>query len=360
MSTQGLLGSQRPLAEEYDLALVDLDGVVYAGHLPVPYASASLVAARERGMSLVFVTNNASREPGAVAEQLTTLGVPTTAHEVYTSAQAGAALLRTRLEPGATVLVIGGDGLRTAVREQGFVLVDGADDAPDAVVQGYAADLGWADLAEAAYAVEGGAWFVATNLDLSLPTARGYAPGNGALVGAVTAATGVRPASAGKPDPQMYRWAVERVGGSRPLVVGDRLDTDLAGARGAGYPGLHVLTGVSRARAAVLASPGERPSFLGADLRALHVVHRAPQQRDGGWFVLEPAGAEPGGAARVTGGRLEVADGAGSAGALDAAGAPELALDLVRCLCAAAWDAADRGEPVDPAAVPEAVISPEG
>ena len=114
-----------------------------------------------------------------------------------TAAQACAALLRTRLEQGAKVLVVGGAGLETAVREAGFVIVKSADDAPVAVAQGFAPDLTWADLAEAAYAVAGGAWHVASNRDLSLPTARGYAPGNGALVGAVVAATGVEPASAG-------------------------------------------------------------------------------------------------------------------------------------------------------------------
>src|SRR5690606_25104509 len=160
---------------------------------------------------------------------------------VMTAAQACAALLTTRLDPGAKVLVVGGKGLVTAVRAAGFEVVGSADEEPDAVAQGYAPEVGWTQLAEAAYAVGRGAWHVASNLDLSLPTARGFAPGNGALVGAVRAATGVVPDSAGKPSPTMYRLAVERAAASRPLVIGDRLDTDLAGARGGGYPGLHVL-----------------------------------------------------------------------------------------------------------------------
>lgn len=324
-----------PLAAAHDLALVDLDGVAYRGHLSIPHAAESLTAARSEGLRLVFVTNNASREPEDVADQLTGLEIPTGADEVMTAAQACASLLRTRLDPGARVLVVGGAGLRTAVANAGLRVVDSADDAPDAVAQGYAPGLAWSDLAEAAYAVEGGAWHVASNLDLSLPTARGFAPGNGALVGAVVAATGIEPDSAGKPSPTMYRLAVERAGATRPLVIGDRLDTDLAGARAGGYPGLHVLTGVSTARDAVLAEPGLRPEFLGADLRALLQPHPRPEQDGDGWWTCE------GRAARVVDGELE----------LDRQG-PE-GIDVVRAACAAAWDAADAGVPVTPSTVPE-------
>ncbi|MFE6969935.1 HAD-IIA family hydrolase [Isoptericola sp. NPDC057653] len=333
--TATLAGSDVPLTSAYDLALVDLDGVAYRGHLPIPHASASLTSARGAGLRLVFVTNNASREPEEVAGQLTGLDIPTAADEVLTAAQACAALLRTRLAPGARVLVVGGAGLRTAVERAGLTIVDSADDAPEAVAQGYAPGLAWEDLAEAAYAVAGGAWHVASNLDLSLPTARGFAPGNGALVGAVVAATGVQPDSAGKPSPTMYRLAVDRAGAERPLVIGDRLDTDLAGARSGGYPGLHVLTGVSTARDAVLADAGLRPDYLGGDLRALLEPHPAPQRGAEGWWTCG------GRAARVAGARLEL-DGSGPRG-----------IDVIRAACAAAWEAADRGSAVDPATVPE-------
>lgn len=330
-ASAGLLASGAPLAEAYDLALVDLDGVAYKGHLPIEHASASLAAARSGGMRLLFVTNNASREPEDVAGQLTGLDIPTDPDEVMTAAQACAALLVTRLDPGAKVLVVGGKGLVTAVRSAGFTVVESADDKPEAVAQGYAPEVGWAQLAEAAYAVGGGAWHVASNLDLSLPTARGFAPGNGALVGAVVSATGVTPDSAGKPSPTMYRLAVERAEASRPLVIGDRLDTDLAGARGGGYPGLHVLTGVSTARDAVLAEPGERPTFLGVDLRALLEPHPAPELAEG-WYVCGGA------AAQVSDGGLRL-DGSG--------------IDLVRAACAAAWAAVDAGDTLDVRTVPD-------
>ncbi|MDQ0423692.1 MULTISPECIES: HAD-IIA family hydrolase [Cellulomonas] len=334
MSARGLLGSDEPLATRYDLALVDLDGVAYRGHEPIDGAAEGLAQARAAGMRLVFVTNNASREPETVADQLTGLDIPTRADEVMTAAQAAAELLATRVEPGASVLVVGGAGLHTAVRAKGYRVVGSADDEPVAVVQGFAPDLGWSDLAEAAYAVQRGAWHVASNLDLSLPTARGFAPGNGSLVGAVRAATGVEPASAGKPSPTMYRLAVARAGAAAPLVVGDRLDTDLAGARAGDMPGLHVLTGVSTARDAVLAAPGERPHYLAADLRALLVPHPEPVV-DGGWWVCRDA------AARVVDGGLELR------------GTPVDPVDLVRAACAAAWDAVDTGAPLDAASVPE-------
>ncbi len=337
----GLIGCSVAPAERFDLALVDLDGVAYKGHEAIPGASAGLTAARDRGMRLVFVTNNASREPESVADQLTGLGIPTEPAEVMTAAQAAAQLLRTRVPQGERVLVVGGAGLVTAVREAGYVVVESADDEPVAVAQGFAPEVGWAQLAEAAYAIERGAWHVASNLDLSLPTARGFAPGNGSLVGAVRAATGVAPDSAGKPSPTMYAMAVERAGAREALVVGDRLDTDLAGARAGGYVGLHVLTGVSSARDDILAIPGERPHLIGADLGALLVAHPEPSRAGDGWWSCGDA------AARVVEGALELGRGDGSAA---------FQLDLVRAACAAAWAAVDDGAELDASSVPELTV----
>lgn len=326
--------SATPLAEAYDLALVDLDGVAYRGPEAIPHAADSLAGARAAGMGIVFVTNNASREPGTVADHLVQLGIHATPDEVLTSAQAAAALLVSELPPGAPVLVVGGAGLVTAVREAGLRIVTSADDEPAAVVQGFAPEVSWRELAEAAYAVRRGARHVATNLDLTLPNERGLAPGNGSLVAAVVNATGITPRSAGKPEPSMYQLAATRRGAERPLVVGDRLDTDLGGARAAGYPGLHVFTGVSDARHAVLAAPAERPTYLSVDLRGLLVPHPAPVPGPDGWWTCG------GRAARVDAGELR----------LDEHG--DVDIDLVRAACAAAWDAADAGTPVRPESVP--------
>ncbi|GEN79182.1 HAD-IIA family hydrolase [Actinotalea fermentans] len=334
-----LEASAAPLADVYDVALVDLDGVAYRGPVAIPHAPESLTAARAAGMGVVFITNNASREPGTVAEHLVSLGIEASPDEVLTSAQAAAALLATEVDRDAPVLVVGGPGLVTAVREAGFRRVSSADEHPVAVVQGFAPEVSWRDLAEAAYAIQRGARHVVSNLDLTLPNERGLAPGNGSLVGAVVNATGVTPLSAGKPEPAMYQLAVLRRGAVRPLVVGDRLDTDLGGARAAGYPGLHVLTGVSDARDAVLAAPRERPTFIAADLRGLLEAHPAPAPDADGWWRC---GAR---AARVQGGELRL-DGQG-----------HVDIDLVRAACGAAWAAADGGHALSPDAVPE--LTPE-
>jgi len=337
----GLASSGVPLAEAFDLALVDLDGVARKGAEQIEHATESLNRAQADGLREVFVTNNAALTPQQVAAQLETLGISCTPDDVMTAAMACGALLQTKLPPGAKVLVVGGPGLVQAVTDAGFQVIlssepNAADQRPDAVAMGYAPTVAWPDLAEAAFAVQNGAWFVASNLDKSLPLARGNAPGNGALVGTVQAATGIVPASAGKPSPEMYQLVVNRAGATNPLVIGDRLDTDLGGARAAGIPGLHVFTGVSSARDAVLAEPTYRPSFVGADLRTLFEVHHAPTEGPDGWWV---AGGR---SARVhDDGTLEL-DSQGPTG-----------IDAVRAACAAVWAAADAGIKIKEQSIPE-------
>jgi HAD superfamily hydrolase (TIGR01450 family) len=331
-----LISSPSPLAEAYDLALVDLDGVVYLGPEPVPHAADGLRQARAAGMDIVFVTNNASREPGTVAAQLRDLGVAAEPAEVLTSAQTAVALLGDVVGLGATVLVVGGEGLVTAVREAGFRMVASADDDPDAVIQGFGPQVSWGDLAEASYAVHRGARYVVTNRDLTQPKERGIAPGNGTLVAAVVTTTGVEPISAGKPEPAMFQHAARTRGARRPLVIGDRLDTDLGGAHAAGFDGLLVLTGVCSARDAVLAPVGQRPHYLGADLRSLLEPHPAPERDGEGWWVCRQA------AARVRDGVLEIS------------GDPVDTLDRARAACAAAWDAdGSAAERLDTSRLPE-------
>lgn len=258
------------LTQIYDVALLDLDGVVYVGTGAVAHAPESLRAARQAGMRLAFVTNNASRPVEVVAAQLTDLGVEASPSEVVTSAQAAARLLAELLPRGAKVLVVGGAGLEAALHERGLVRVDTAEADPAAVVQGFAPEVGWRLLAEGAYAVSAGLPWVATNLDATVPTERGRAPGNGALVDVIRVATGREPVVAGKPEPPMHREAILRTGAKRPLVVGDRLDTDVEGANASGADSLLVLTGVTDPVQLVLAPPRLRPTYVGLDLRALH------------------------------------------------------------------------------------------
>ncbi|MGA5422383.1 HAD-IIA family hydrolase [Streptomyces lavendulocolor] len=318
-------GSARALSEAYDTALLDLDGVVYAGGEAIPNAVDALAAARDGGMHLAYVTNNALRTPDAVAAHLTELGVPAAAADVITSAQAVARLIADQLPPGSRVLVIGGEGLRVALRERGLEPVESADDDPAAVVQGYGGpDLPWGRFAEASYAVARGVPWFASNTDLTIPSGRGIAPGNGAAVEVVRIATGAEPQVAGKPLPPMHRETILRTGARRPLVVGDRLDTDIEGAFNGDVDSLLVLTGVADAAQVLAALPQHRPTYVDADLRGLltgqpEVGGTADEGfRCGGWT------------AAVRGDAL----------ALDGDGG---ALDGLRALCAAAWTYAGDG-----------------
>lgn len=337
--TRLLVGSAEPLATAFDAALFDLDGVVYRGPFPVEHAPESIAAARAVGLRTLFITNNANREPDTVSTHLTEIGVPAAAADVVTSAQVAARMLAADLPPGAPVLAVGGPGLITALREQGLTVVATADDAPLAVVQGFSPQVGWQQLTEATYAVRAGARYVATNLDLTIPTERGIAPGNGTLVGVVRAASGVEPLSAGKPQPAMFHLAAERADARRPLVVGDRLDTDLAGAVAAGQAGLHVLTGVNGPADVVAARAEERPRYLGRDLRDLLVAHPEPEDLgDGRWACrgAEAALAREGAVAVVT-------EPDGRSVALEPGTEAAISLDALRALCCAAWVAADAG-----------------
>jgi len=210
-----LRGASEPLAALYDVALLDLDGVVYLSGSPIPGAAEALAKAAAAGMRLAFVTNNASRTPSAIAAQLTGLGVPARADEVITSAQAAARLAAEHLPAGAPVLVVGGMGLRVAVRERGFRPVTTAADHPAAVIQGYAPDLSYSQLAEGGLAVAAGALFIASNADSTLPTPRGRQPGNGSLIQVIATATGRAPLIAGKPEPPLHAEAVARSGARR-------------------------------------------------------------------------------------------------------------------------------------------------
>ena len=224
-------------------------------------------------MRLAYVTNNAFRTPAAIAELLTGMGVPATRDDIVTSAQAAAHMLADRLPAGAPVLVVGGSGLRMALRERGLRPVTTAADRPLAVVEGFSPDTNYSILAEGGLAVAAGALFVASNADRTLPSRRGNQPGNGSLAQVITYATGVKPLVAGKPEPPLHHESVLRTGAQHPLVVGDRLDTDIEAAQRVGAESLLVLTGVTSPADAVLAPPSQRPTYLAEDLAGLHQPH---------------------------------------------------------------------------------------
>ena len=274
------------LAAGYDLVIFDLDGVVYVGTEPVAGAPEAVRATVDGGTPVAYVTNNASRRAGEVAELLVSIGVPARAEEVLTSARAAAELLAADLPPASPVLVVGAPALREEIAAVGLRLVDDPGDRPTAVVQGYGPDVGWAHLADATLAIRAGACWVATNTDVTLPSPRGPLPGNGSLVAAVSAALGGRRPDTvvGKPEPALFQLAARHAGARRALVVGDRLDTDIDGARRAGMDALLVLTGVTGAVEVLRAGAHERPTHIAADCSALSTpdeISRVPAWQDG-------------------------------------------------------------------------------
>jgi glycerol-1-phosphatase len=258
------------MIDSYDLVVLDLDGVVFLIDRPIPGAIEALSRLRERGVPIRFATNNASRRAGAVAELLIGMGIAASADEVLTSAGAAATVLAQRLPAGSPVLVVGAPALHDEVAAVGLRPVSDAGEQPVAVVQGYGPQVGWAQLAEACIAVRAGAWWVATNTDRTLPTPRGPLPGNGSLVAALATALDRQPdLVVGKPEPALFTTAAAQTSAVRPLVVGDRLDTDILGACRAGMDSLLVLTGVSTAEQANAAPADCRPTYVTAGLDGL-------------------------------------------------------------------------------------------
>ncbi len=276
----------------FDLILADLDGVIYKGADAIPFAVESINAAAAAGTRVGYITNNASRTDASVAEHLTGLGLTVAPEDVVTSPQAAVRLLAGLVEAGSTILVVGGEGLTVEVERAGFVVTRSALDSPAAVIQGFAPEVGWVHLAEAAFALHGtseksGIPWVATNTDWTIPVARGTAPGNGTLVSAVHTAVGRLPLVAGKPEVAMFELAAARFGAQRALVIGDRLDTDILGANRAGMASVLVLTGIDQAKQVLAAEKDQRPNYIVSDLRELHEPYPSTltETRDDGTVV---------------------------------------------------------------------------
>ena len=250
------------LIDRFDSLFLDLDGVVYRGAAAIPGAVAAIKRAADLGKKIAYITNNASRTPQAIADQLSGYGLEADAQQIIGSAAAGVRLLATKVPAGSKVLVVGGEGLRKETLEAGFELVSDAAAKPAAVIQGFSQDIGWKDLAEASFAIQSGAVWVATNQDWTLPLERGFAPGNGTLVGAVHTAVGILPEFAGKPFRPIFDAALQQMQVHRPLMIGDRLDTDIKGAIAAGIESATVMTGVIGNKELIGAKTDERPNYI--------------------------------------------------------------------------------------------------
>jgi HAD superfamily hydrolase (TIGR01450 family) len=252
----------KSLASHYDTVLADLDGVIYEGSLPIAGAAEGILALKKQGLTVGFVTNNSSRKSETIAEQLAGFGVQAEPDEIISSGQTGVELMQGMVQPGAKVLVVGGEGLRARVVAAGFELVQDSSGNPDAVIQGFSPDLAWRQLAEASFAIQRGAVWVATNSDWTIPQENGLAPGNGTMVAAVHTATGIFAKVAGKPEPAIYKTALRVFDAKKALFVGDRLDTDILGANRADIDSALVLTGVSTRKDLLAAKKEERPTFI--------------------------------------------------------------------------------------------------
>ncbi|MGO1855261.1 MAG: HAD-IIA family hydrolase, partial [Microbacteriaceae bacterium] len=282
------------------------------------------------------ITNNASRTDASVAEHLTELGLSVAARDVVTSPQAAMRLLASIVPAPATLLIIGGEGLVVEAEKAGYRVTRSADDAPDAVVQGFAPDVAWTDLAEAAFALkvpeeEGGIPWIATNSDWTIPRERGVAPGNGTLVSAVHTAVGRLATVAGKPEVPIFEEAIARFAATKTLFIGDRLDTDIMGASRVGIDSVLVLTGIDRPKHVLAAPEGSRPTYVLSDLRELHEPY-PPTERKAGAVTVNGASV------RVVGGDVEIL----SAG--------KRQIDLVRAGATAIWES---GTPIFVLNVPE-------
>ncbi|KAA8815875.1 HAD-IIA family hydrolase [Bifidobacterium callitrichos] len=344
MTTRLLKGTTKPLAEAYQLALLDLDGVVYRGKNPVEHAADSIRAAERAGMTIEYTTNNSSRFQRVVAEQLRGFDLDVEPWQVITSSVVAARMVAKAVPAGSTVLVVGAEHLREEVTRAGLVVTDDPQAHPTAVIQGWFPEMTWQMMANAAFAVEAGATYFVTNRDLTIPRELGIAPGCGSMIRAVIAATGVEPvASAGKPESFMYDEARELnasegfdlVPKEHSIAIGDRLDTDIEAGNRGGYDSLAVLTGVTNPHELMLAPAHLRPTYIAPDLRALGEVMPEPVDQGGGRWTCGEASA----AFDAVSGTIAVCD--------------ATSVDALRAAVCAAWQAADSGADMSTIDLPE-------
>jgi glycerol 3-phosphatase-2 len=262
-----------PLLAKYDNVLLDLDGCVWVGDGVTPHAPEAITELRTAGKALAFVTNDSRRSPEEYVRKLWSLGIRASLEEVVT---AGAAMQYLLAERGSGVYayVIGSRAVFRHVADSGQRIVNGTDRESEAelvIVAGHDG-FDFDELQTATRAVLAGAEMIAADRDRTFPTDDGITPGTGAIVAALEFATERSALLVGKPEPGLFYTALDRLSPGSTLVVGDRLDADLAGAAAAGLDAAIVLTGVtSEDQAAAAHDPA--PVAIAANLHAL-VVRR--------------------------------------------------------------------------------------
>ena len=228
--------------------ILDMDGVIWKGDMPIGDLPSIFKRVSERGLKYVFATNNSTKTDEQYAARLKEFGVEAEPSQVVTSSQAAAHMVAKKFPRGTRVFMIGEDGLRRPLEQEGFeiVSVEAASEA-QVVVMGFDRAINFSKASEAALLVRAGIPLYGTNMDRTFPTPRGQIPGAGAWISVITTATGVQPVVAGKPFPFLMELALEKLGTRRAetLVVGDRLETDIAAGQAVGCPTALVLSGVS-------------------------------------------------------------------------------------------------------------------
>ncbi len=250
--------------------ILDMDGVLWKADSPIGNLPAIFQRMQDRGLKFAFATNNGTQTSEQYVDRLATFGVKVEPWQVVTSALGVAEMLARQYPNGGQVFAIGGTGVMVALQQRGFELlsIEYARNA-QAVVMGLDSQITFEKMSEAALLVRHGVPFYATNPDKTFPTPRGEIPGAGAWISVIVTATGVEPFYAGKPSPFLMDLARHRMDTAKEdtLVVGDRLETDIAGGQAAGYPVALVLSGVSRLEQAMVWKP--RIEIIAKDLTQL-------------------------------------------------------------------------------------------
>lgn len=254
--------------------IIDMDGVLWQGEQPQAGLIEFFQVLRDLNLPFVLATNNASLSAEQYVAKLAGMNVRVDLSEILTSGMATALYLAERYRPETTrVFVIGGVGAKQPLLDLGFTLT-GLDDIDGErrahlVISGLDKELSWEKLCTAALNIQGGAQFYGTNGDVTLPSERGFLPGNGATLAALTAATGVSPICIGKPEPIIYQQALALLGVApeRVIAIGDRLDTDILGAVRTGIRSLLLLSGISRE--SDIANVDYAPTWVMQDIQAL-------------------------------------------------------------------------------------------
>jgi 4-nitrophenyl phosphatase len=265
--------------------ILDMDGVLWHGETPLPGLVDFFDTLQDCGIQFVLATNNASKTPQMYVEKLAKFGVTAALDQIFTSAEATGDFVQKAYPAGTAAFVVGDVGLQTALSTRGFRLLSMdevmAGETAVFVVAGFNPNTTYRQLAAGSLLIHKGADFIGTNPDLTFPSEIGPLPGAGSLLAFIQAATGVQPTVIGKPGPLMFQMAMQKLGGTpqNTAMVGDRLETDIAGGKAAGMQTILVLSGISQ-RADLNHGNPFQPDFVFGDVSKIGNALRKVQGQE--------------------------------------------------------------------------------